>query len=281
MEVTFGGPIENDLIKHRVRWKMIRRSFVFLPSIGRATEKRIWSKGATTWSEFLSANCIAGFSKKRKDELDARIIEAKDYLNGRRAEYFCGLLPSTEQWRLFDELRKGTAYLDIESDGVGPGHVVTMVGILHQGQMTTLVRNQDLTQVAIRDALEGVKMLVTFNGSSFDLPMIEHEFPFSVPRVPHYDLRHVCPKAGYHGGLKSVEQQIGISRPQELEYVTGEQAVYLWHLWNRKGNRNALNLLTRYNAEDVKNLEPLAEIVYQIMKEKMLREINASYERRS
>ena len=259
---------------------MIRRSFVFLPSIGRATEKRIWSRGATTWNEFLSINSIAGFSRKRKDDLDARLAEAEHFLNGERAEYFCGLLPSTEQWRLFEELKKGTAYLDIESDGVGPGHVVTMVGILHNGKMTTLVRGQDLTQAAIAEALEGVKMLVTFNGSSFDFPMIEHEFPFSVPRVPHFDLRHVCPKAGYHGGLKSVEQQIGISRPQELEYVTGEQAVYLWHLWNRKGNRNALNLLTRYNAEDVKNLEPLAEIVYQIMKEKMLRDINAIHERR-
>jgi uncharacterized protein len=258
---------------------MIRRSFVFLPSIGKATERRIWSKGATTWNEFLSCSSITGFSIRRKEDLDARLTEAEEFLSRERTEYFCGLLPSTEQWRLFDELRQGTAYLDIESDGVGPGHVVTMVGILHNGKMTTLVRGQDLNQTAIREALAGVKMLVTFNGSSFDLPMIEHEFPFSVPRVPHYDLRHVCPKAGYHGGLKSVERQIGISRPQELEYVTGEQAVYLWHLWSRKGNRNALNLLTKYNAEDVKNLEPLADIVYNIMKENMLREINASYER--
>ena len=272
------SPIENDLIRQRVRQKMIRRSFVFLPSIGRATEKRIWGRGATTWDEFHSSNTIAGFSKRRKEDLDSRLTEAEEFLSRERTEYFCGLLPSTEQWRLFDELRQGTAYLDIESDGVGPGHVVTMVGILHNGRMNTMVRGKDLNQAAIKEALDGVKMLVTFNGSSFDLPMIEHEFPFSVPRVPHYDLRHVCPKAGYHGGLKSVEQQIGISRPQELEYVTGEQAVYLWHLWKRKGNQNALNLLTRYNAEDVKNLEPLADIVYNIMKEKMLRDINASYE---
>ncbi|HEY3419806.1 MAG TPA: ribonuclease H-like domain-containing protein [Methanomassiliicoccales archaeon] len=260
---------------------MIRRSFVFLPSVGKTTERRIWSRGATTWSEFLSASTIPGFSRKRKEDLDIRLNEAEDFLNQERAEYFCGLLPSTEQWRLFDELKQGAAYLDIESDGIGPGHVVTMVGILRNGKMTTLVRGQGLDQTAIKDALDGVKMLVTFNGSSFDLPMIEHEFPFSVPRVPHYDLRHVCPKAGYHGGLKSVEQQIGISRPQEVEYVTGEQAVYLWHLWSRKGNQNALNLLTRYNAEDVKNMEPLADLVYDIMKEKMMRDINAGYERRT
>jgi uncharacterized protein len=259
---------------------MIRRSFVFLPTIGRATERRIWSVGATSWSEFLDSDCIQGFSKKRKLELDSRIAEAEGFLDDKRSEYFCGLLPSTEQWRLFNELKEGAAYLDIESDGVGPGSVVTMVGILHKDKMTTLVRGQGLDSSAIMQALDGAKMLVTFNGSSFDLPMIEHEFPFSVPRVPHYDLRHVCPKAGYHGGLKSVEQQIGISRPQELEYVTGEQAVYLWHLWHRKGNQNALNLLTRYNAEDVRNLEPLADIVYKIMEERMMRDINAIYERR-
>jgi uncharacterized protein len=271
--------MENDLIRQGVHQRMIRRSFLFLPSVGKATEKRIWSRGTTNWKEFLSADTIAGFSRKRKDDLDARLNEAEEFLCQQRSEYFCGLLPSTEQWRLFDELKQGTAYLDIESDGIGPGHVVTMVGILRNGKMTTLVRGQGLDQKAIKEALDGVKMLVTFNGSSFDLPMIEHEFPFSVPRVPHYDLRHVCPKAGYHGGLKSVEQQIGISRPQEVEYVTGEQAVYLWHLWSRKGNQNALNLLTKYNAEDVKNLEPLAELVYDIMRERMLRDINAGYER--
>jgi uncharacterized protein len=271
--VTFVSPIENDFIRQSVPGMMIRRSFMFLPRVGRATEKRIWSGGATTWNEFLSSSSIAGFSKDRKVDLDQRLNEAEEYLCQEHAEYFCGLLPSTEQWRLYEELRQGTAYLDIESDGVGPGHVVTMVGILRNGRMNTLVRGQGLDQRAIKEALDGVRMLVTFNGSSFDLPMIEHEFPFSVPRVPHYDLRHVCPKAGYHGGLKSVEQQIGIARPQELEYVTGEQAVYLWHLWSRKGNQNALNLLTKYNAEDVKNLEPLAELVYGIMKGKMMRDI--------
>ena len=260
---------------------MIRRSFVFLPSVGPSTERGIWSKGATTWSEFLSAENIAGFSKRRKEDLDSRLTEAEEFLDRERTEYFCGLLPSTEQWRMFDELRQGVAYLDIETTGVGPGNLVTVVGIMRNGQMTTLIHGQDLNQKAISEALEGVKMLVTFNGSSFDLPMIEHAYPFSVPRVPHYDLRHVCPKAGYHGGLKSVEQQIGIARPQEIEYVTGEQAVYLWHLWSRKGNKNALDLLTKYNAEDVKNLEPLADIVYQIMKEKMLRDIEASYGRRT
>ena len=91
-----------------------------------------------------------------------------------------------EQWRLFNELRQGAAYLDIETDGVGPGHVVTMVGILHKGEMTTLVRGQDLSQEAIGKALDGVKMLVTFNGSSF-FPISDYlnmNFPSAFPGYP-------------------------------------------------------------------------------------------------
>ena len=55
---------------------MIRRSFVFLPSIGRATEKRIWSRGATTWNEFLSINSIAGFNAGATALLAATAVTA-------------------------------------------------------------------------------------------------------------------------------------------------------------------------------------------------------------
>jgi len=54
-----------------------------------------------------------------------------------------------------------------------------------------------------------------------------------------------------------------MARAQEVEFVTGEQAVYLWHLWERKGKRNALELLKRYNQEDTKNLEPIAALAYE------------------
>jgi hypothetical protein len=100
--------------------------------------------------------------------------------------------------------------------------------------------------------------------------MIEREFPFTVPKVPHYDLRHACPKVGLRGGLKQVEVLLGYRRPQEVAYVTGEEAVYLWHLWERKGNENALKLLRRYNQEDTKNLEQLAETVYGRLEERSL-----------
>ena len=112
---------------------------------------------------------------------------------------------------------------------------------------------------------------MTFNGSSFDLPILSYHFPLAVPRVPHFDLRHACRRVGLTGGLKSVEKQMGIARAREVEFVTGEEAVYLWRAWERSGRPNALKLLKRYNEEDTVNLRPIAEHTYEMLKSRIVR----------
>ncbi|KAF5057191.1 RNase_H superfamily protein [anaerobic digester metagenome] len=246
---------------------MIRRTFLLLPGIGQLKERRLWETGVLSWEEFFDRRHLAGISDRRKEGLDQELGMAKELWDRGRTEYFTRLLPSGQHWRMYQRLKENTAYLDIETDGLGPGAVITMVSVHLRGETTTLTRGLDLNTETLTSALDGTKMLVTFNGSTFDLPMIEREFPFAVPRVPHYDLRHACPKVGLRGGLKQVEVLLGYRRPQEVAYVTGEEAVYLWHLWQRKGNENALKLLRRYNQEDTRNLEPLAEVVYGKLEE--------------
>ncbi|MDD1746948.1 MAG: ribonuclease H-like domain-containing protein [Methanomassiliicoccales archaeon] len=241
---------------------MIRRTFLILPSVGAKTERELWGKGVARWEDFQDRPHLPGFSASRKGRLDQLLVAAEDFLERRETGYFHRLLPPSEHWRLFGEVKEDAAYLDIETDGLGEGAVVTVVGVHRQGRDTTLVRGIDLDARALRQALQGCRILVTFNGSSFDLPMLEREFPFAVPRVPHFDLRHGCARIGLKGGLKSIEKQLGMSRPLEVEYVTGEEAVYLWRLWERKGKENALKLLKQYNREDTKNLVPIAEMTY-------------------
>jgi len=204
--------------------------------------------------------------------MDQELDMAMELWGKGRTDYFTRLLPSGHHWRMYRRLKERTAYLDIETTGLGAGANITMISVHQEGRTTTLTRGIDLDAGSLSRALTGAQMLVTFNGSTFDLPMIEREFPFTLPRVPHYDLRHACPKVGLRGGLKHVEVQLGYRRPQEVEYVTGEEAVYLWHLWERKGNENALNLLRRYNQEDTRNLEPLAETVYGRLADGLMRE---------
>ena len=259
--ILYGSSTERD---------MIRRTFLLLPGIGQLKERRLWETGVLSWEEFFERRHLTGISVQRKECLDQELGTAKDLWDRGRTEYFTRLLPSGQHWRMYRRLKDETAYLDIETNGLGPGAIITMVSVHRQGVTTTLTRGMDLSSENLTKALSGTKMLVTFNGASFDLPMIEREFPFAVPKVPHYDLRHACPKVGLRGGLKQVELRVGLRRPQEVEYVTGEEAVYLWHLWERKGNENALKLLRRYNQEDTKNLEPLADVVYGRLEESSL-----------
>ncbi len=75
---------------------------------------------------------------------------------------------------------------------------------------------------------------------------------------------------GLTGGLKQVEKTLGIQRCREVEYMTGEEAVYLWRIWERKGRPNALKLLKRYNTEDTENLKPLADHAYRTLSGRLL-----------
>ena len=246
---------------------MLRRTFLILPGIGGRIERSLWRQGVRDWDDFTSSSGLGGISSKRKQRFDVHLAEAANFLDNGEISYFSRLLPSREHWRVYDETKREATCLDIETDGLGAGARVTVVGVYHHGECTTLVRGQNLTRENLAAALQGTRLLITFNGSSFDLPMLEREYPFLIPRVPHFDLRHGCARVGLRGGLKSIEKQMGMHRGQELEYVTGEQAVYLWYAWERRGNVNALNLLKRYNEEDTANLAPIAERINQMLTE--------------
>jgi uncharacterized protein YprB with RNaseH-like and TPR domain len=249
---------------------VIRRTFQILPSIGTGKERKLWINGIKDWDDFRGMGKVAGISRERKEAMDHHLDRAEQFLERGRTDFFCKLLPTVEHWRLYDRFRRETAFLDIETDGRSPYSTVTVVGIYRDGRSVTLVRNQDLDTASLTRALDGIKLLVTFNGSSFDLPILSYHFPLAVPRVPHFDLRHACRRVGLPGGLKSVEKQMGISRAREVEFVTGEEAVYLWRVWERSGRSNALKLLKRYNEEDTVNLRPIAEHTYEILKNRIV-----------
>jgi uncharacterized protein YprB with RNaseH-like and TPR domain len=244
---------------------MIKRTFLILPSIGRKTEMDLWKRGMTDWDQFIDARSIPGISPARKSRLDEHLVRARHFLERGRTDYFSKVLPTNEHWRIYGRFREDTAFLDIETDSQGPYANVTVVGIHRNGRTRTLVRGQDLSSESIKEALDGCKLLVTFNGSSFDLPILGYHYPLSVPRVPHFDLRHGCHRIGLDGGLKRIERIMGIQREREVEFVTGEEAVYLWRAWERRRRKNALNLLLKYNEEDTKNMVPLADHVYETL----------------
>jgi uncharacterized protein YprB with RNaseH-like and TPR domain len=99
------------------------------------------------------------------------------------------------------------------------------------------------------------RVLITYNGSCFDLPFIRNQFGIALDHV-HIDLRYLLSSLGYRGGLKGCERSLGLDRA-ELNGVDGYFAVLLWYEYSKRGNMKALETLLAYNIADTVNLENL------------------------
>ena len=241
---------------------MIESTFQILPAVGAKKEHALWDAGITRWSDFLEEESPVGISPKTKERQDSVLRYAYELLDDGDCAGLAGMLKHGEHWRLYSRFRSGAAYLDIETDGLERDSTVTCLTVHRPDRTVTLVHGRDLTSENLAEALKDTTVLVTFNGSCFDVPVLRNSFPDVDLELPHYDLRFACRKVGYRGGLKSIEKDIGISRGEEISEVDGFEAVRLWKRWENRGDRDALDTLLMYNVADTVNLERLADVVY-------------------
>jgi uncharacterized protein YprB with RNaseH-like and TPR domain len=239
--------------------------------VGRQRETHFWRQGLATWEDFLASKGIRGLSRERLDWLKRELAGSLEHLAD--AAYFAGRLQAGEHWRLFRHLRPRTGYLDIETTGSAwPGLSVTVVGLYDGQHMRQFIQGYNLQKFP--QILSEFDLLVTFNGTQFDLPVLRAYFP-ELPLPPaHVDLRFLLARLGYKGGLKRIEPRFGIHRPEEVKGMDGYMAVLLWERYQR-GDRTALELLLKYNREDVVNLEMLMEHAYLLSQEQLLSRIPA------
>jgi len=111
-------------------------------------------------------------------------------------------------------------------------------------------------------------LLVTFNGTQFDLPVLKAYFPELNLPPAHVDLRFLMARLGFKGGLKRIEPRFGIHRPKAVNGMDGYMAVLLWQRYQR-GDKGALDLLLSYNREDVVNLEVLMDGAFRMESERL------------
>lgn len=152
------------------------------------------------------------------------------------------------------------AYLDIETTGLSPWYgEITVVGIHRcDGVDSELVQliGKDVTGDNVLKTLEGVRVIYTYNGSRFDLPFIYWRLGINLAKLfQHHDLMYDCWKNNLYGGLKHVEEQLGIER--RLSEINGYEAVRLWWRYVNDYDKDALATLLEYNREDVINLKTL------------------------
>ena len=100
---------------------------------------------------------------------------------------------------------------------------------------------------------------VTFNGTCFDLPVLRRAFPeLPAPRL-HLDLRGMCRRVGLGGGLKAIEDRVGVGRPPHLWGTGGREAVALWRAYRGTGDLEPLRTLVEYNLYDAFQLRSVAD----------------------
>ncbi len=238
---------------------MLQHTFQHLPGIGPKTEQKLWDQGILDWS------IVQQLPPELVEHTPIRIEDIEESVERVRLgdpAWFSSRLRTSESWRLFPAFSRSIAYIDIETNGrphTADGEITTIC--LWDGrELKSYVQGENLSD--FRDEVLDYRLLVTYNGSSFDLPFISAWFGMELPHA-HIDLRHLLASVGLKGGLKSCEEQVGITRG-DLAGVDGLYAVYLWNMYLASSDQSVLDTLIAYNALDVLSLERLMAIGYNL-----------------
>jgi uncharacterized protein YprB with RNaseH-like and TPR domain len=231
---------------------MLTNTFCHLPGVGEKTEQGLWSAGVHSWSALLAGPGVRPPCRV-KPAWAGHIEESLSRLARRDPGYFAQRLAARQHWRLFRDFQDCCAFLDIETTGLSFGDQITTIALYDGRQVRYYVNGYNLDQFA-RD-VQAYRLLVTYNGKSFDLPFIERYLGVRLPQA-HIDLRHTLGSLGLKGGLKGCETRVGLGRPG-LEGVDGFTAVLLWHDYRKSRNARALETLLAYNIQDAVSLHAL------------------------
>lgn len=242
---------------------MIRATFQLVPGLGPRRERALWEAGFRDWRDVLDADAAAlPMPASLAAGLRAALVRLEAAWGRQDLPALAAQIPPSEHWRFFGGFHTCAVYLDIEVDRE---EGITVVGLLDRHGPRLLRAGHDLAHIATHVPPDC--LLVTFNGASFDVPMLSKAFDtWSAPQA-HMDLRHLWNRLGHWGGLKALEDQVGIGRPSHLKDLDGSQAGWLWR-HARLGDRQALLKLAEYNLYDTINLRTLAALGWNRMVER-------------
>lgn len=143
------------------------------------------------------------------------------------------------------------AYLDIETSF---SNELTVIGfyIADNGTLIQMI-GEEITPDTLMGHLDGVTTIYTYNGNRFDLPVIRQCLGVNLRKgFESRDLMYDCWKRNLKGGLKVVEQTLGIARSI---FGRGEDDPrILWRRYRLHRSHDALERLLEYNREDTLNL---------------------------
>lgn len=177
--------------------------------------------------------------------------------------------------------RSRPLYLDTETTGLagGTGTIAFMVGLAQLESDALLVRQYLITTFGAERAmlqrvcgeLSAAGAIVSFNGKSFDLPLLAtrlrlHGLHSPLQSIPHVDALHLLRRA--HGAclpdcrLKTAEQALlGFARPDDLP---GSEAPDAWRRLIKDGDASQVARLAKHNRDDLLSLAALHAVLVRM-----------------
>ncbi len=235
---------------------MLQNTFLQLKKVTLTQESKLWAKGITDWEKYENAfDSQLNLFEQSEPTFDV----SRKHFNQGNFQYFIERIPVSEYYRIALHCPEDVLFIDIETTGSGfRFDQITVVGWSLGEEFGFYIAGEDPEPML--NAINRAKVVVTFNGTGFDIPIIKKEFPEANFPVCHIDLRYFARRVGLKGGQKRIEKAIGMYRDTDILEMTGQQAPVLWgqHL---NGDPNALGTLVRYNYADVYGMKIILDYI--------------------
>lgn len=239
---------------------LLKRTFQHIEGIGPKKEILLWEEGVIDWEDTLKKIDYYAMPKSIRESLKDELPRSIYNYKVKNYNYFLKKFSPSILYRLYPLLMEKTVFLDIETTGIKPSKAhITVIGCYDGKEIKVFVH--DKNELEFLDYIKNYSIVVTFNGSCFDIPFLERYFSTTI-KCYQIDLRFVLKDLGYTGGLKKIEQDVGISRGYYMEGVTGYTAVLLWNYYQDTKDKTAIDSLIYYNILDTINLEHLLCLAY-------------------
>ena len=246
---------------------LLHQSFLHFPGIGPHRAARLAECGIREWEDLL------GLTVSDRLPFPAALLPALQETARENIEadrtgnlaFFIRSLNCGDRWRLLHDNWNRCTFLDIETSGLERASEITVISCWNGKEEKLFVSGENLEEFP--DYILSVPLLVTFNGATFDLPVICGYFNLPEIPVPHVDMRWVCHRCELDGGLKAIERQLGLTRPDDLTETNGQEAIELWSRWSQDGIAEARTKLLRYCAADTIALQHVAAAVLSAQSE--------------
>lgn len=233
----------------------IQSTFIHLDKVGIHKENELWSKNILSWENYKEnierTNLFF-------DKIDSRLYSSINAYEEKDIDFFSKRIKKSEYYRLAISFPEDVLFLDIETTGLSRYYDhITMIGWSINNEYNYFINGiSDITNFI--NIVKRAKIIVTFNGSIFDLPFIKNFLPqIEFPHC-HIDLRFFSRRFNLTGGQKAIEEKIKFKRPKSLKNTDGYIATILWDEY-KWGKKSSLEKLIAYNFSDIEGMKAILD----------------------